>query len=309
MQNSQNDYFQDAPPEGALQTSVKTNYVNVDYGAMKTPAAYVKAVNDDFITDAVLNCKLGFHYYDKLAQKKLPLQPFTFFVLEVYSGLTGSNLNAATSEWSNYWSNRVKDTRTQPYTIWQNGQKLEISGLWADIYEKAQAECKGIKNVRILIAYCKELDTVVEIPLTATAERGVRKGLAKAFQVTRPNTKWQSVLLYGLADNDHIWGFSFKGFERVNEKGDTYAGTGDLYFEPVFDCGVLRGDSPLYATCVEYQEVERGAYATRSENFKKRQAEQTAPQTAVNAGDDFATAEPLIKTESATPDGDSDLPF
>lgn len=298
------------PPEDAVQTTTKTNYIDVDYSALKTPAQFVRSVNADFISDALLNCKLGFHYYDKTSKTRLPLKPFTFFVLEVYSGLTGAEKDAK-GEWSNFWSNRVKDTRTQPYTLYVNGSKTDFSGLWNDIYDSVIAKYgKAVKNVRIIVAYCKELDAVVEIPLTAFAERGVKKSIADSQNALGKKIKWDKVSLYGLADNDHIWGFSLKDFEQVGEKGETYEGKGDLFFSPVFHCGILRPDiaPELHETCVEYQRFERNAYAKRGEAYKQRAAQQepATPQP-VGSDADFPTHE-VRNFEDNIPT-DEPLPF
>lgn len=302
------------PPENAVETTLKTSYIDIDYSALKTPAQFVRSVNTDFIADAILNCKLGFHYYDKTSAKRLPLKPFTFFVLEVYSGLTGAAQDKTKGEWSNFWSNRVKDTRTQPYTLYVNGQKTQFSGLWNEIYEGVTAQYgKAVKNVRVIIAYCKELDAVVEIPLTAFAERGVKKSIADSQNAHGKKIKWENVKLYGLADNDHIWGFSLKDFEQVGETGEAYEGKGDLFFSPVFHCGILQPDKApeLHQICVEHQSFEREVYARRGENFRKRQAEQATsqPAPAANTDQNFPIIEEPVHHENATPDGDSDLPF
>ncbi len=295
------------PPQDAVQTSIKTNYIDIDYSALKTPLQFVRSVNEDFIADAILNCKLGFHYYEKLSQKRLPLKPFTFFVLEVYSGLTGAAQDKTKGEWSNFWSNRVKDTRTQPYTLYVNGQKTEFSGLWNDIYDRVTAQFgKAVKNVRVIIAYCKELDAVIEIPLTAFAERGVKKSIADSQNAHGKKLKWENVKLYGLADNDHIWGFSLKNFEQVNEKGEPYDGKGDLYFSPVFHCGILQPTGngiELHQKCVEHQAFEREVYAKRGENFRKQQTPQPA-----STDPNFPTTD-VTDYENNAPDGEDSLPF
>ena len=297
--------FLTPPPEDAVETIQTVKYIDVDYSAMKTPATYAKAVTPELMQDAQLNCKLGFHYYDKEIKKKMPLQPFTFFVLEVYSGLTGAEMDAGSNEFNNFWSNRVRDTRAQPYTLYVNGSKTEFSGLWSDIYDKVVAKYKGVRNARCLIAYCLELDALVEIPLTATAERGVKKAIANSQKAKKID--WKKVSLYNLAENDHIWGFRLKGFEKENEKGEAYAGTGDLFFAPDFDCGILQpiGDAAgLHAKCVEFQSEIRAIYAKRGERIKQAQEKEALPSDTAN----FPKEEIGRDYEDATPEFEP-LPF
>lgn len=246
----------DAPPEGALaQPSERA--ISVKYKANKTPQNYAHMTDGQPLDTHVQNGALGFQYYDKEAKKSVPLPEFTFVVLDVYAGISGYNPDTKIS----YWSNRVTDTRTDELVVYQSGVQGPIA---KGIYQNIKSQIPdGAGYTKFVKAYCVQLDKVIEIELTASAERGMQKGIAKA-EIAAGRTKfdWQKAFIIGLASNDHLWGFHLIGYQRETKQGDPYAGQGELYFSPDFHCGIVNPvkQPDLHAKCSALQDEERAAH-------------------------------------------------
>lgn len=295
-----NDIF-DAPPAGALQTQQERALV-IEYKANKTPQNYAHVATDAAIADYVKHGALGFSFFNKEENKRYSLPDFTFIVLDVYAGVSGFDGDNRIS----YWSNRAKDTRKEPLTVFASNHNGPIcSGLYQYIKEQLPKAANYTKFVR---AYCVQLDKVVEIKLTASAERGMQKGIAAAeISAGRTKSKWESVFILGLADNDHLWGFHLTGYNREQKDGSDYAGQGELYFAPVFHAGVLNAQkqAAIHAKCRELQEAERAAH----EAYKAKYS-QPETATATHTPQAEYNAEPPINTSvTANHIAEDDLPF
>lgn len=296
------DFF-DAPPEGALQTQTD-RALAVEYRANKTPEAYAHLAIGDALNQYVQNGALGFSYYDKESQKRISLPKFTFVVLEVYAGISGFDAENRVS----YWSNRVKDTRSAKIVVFSSANSGPIlMGLYQDIRSDLPKSASYTKFVR---AYCIELDRVVEIKLTASAERGMQKGIASAEASAGRNSKWEKVFILSLPDNDHLWGFSLTGYARETKDGNDYAGKGELYLAPTFHAGILNPtkQKAMWDKCRALQDEQRAA----QEAYAAKSAAQAAPAAQVAAQHDdpfFPSTEPIRTDITANHEPEGDLPF
>lgn len=262
----------DAPPEGAVPHALE-RALPVQYKSNKTPENYAHLAQGDALAQYVENCALGFHYYDKEVGKRIPLANFTFVVLEVYAGISGYLQDTKTS----YWSNRVKDTRTDPLIVYSSAQNGQIAkGLYRDIKESLPAGASYTKFVR---AYCLQLERVIEIELTAASERGMQKAIAAAEEKAGRKMKWEKVFILSLAANDHLWGFNLTGYNRETKDGADYPNPakGELYLSPIFNAGIVNPvKSPeLHNICVAAQDAERQAH----EAYKAKHANAAQPAT------------------------------
>ena len=298
-----NDIF-DAPPEGALQTPHE-RALSIEYKANKTPEAYAHLAQGAALADYVKNGALGFSYFDKEANKRVPLPELTFVVLEAYAGVAGFDSENKIS----YWSNRSKDTRKEPLTVFASNHQGPIcSGLYQTIKEQLPKTANYTKFIK---AYCIQLDRVIELKLTASAERGLQKAIAAAEMSAGLKRKWESVFVLSLPDNDHLWGFHLTGYNRETKEGEDYAGKGELYLAPVFHAGILNPvkQAALWQKCRDYQESERAAH----EAYKARyQQAETVTETHTPQAAGQTTPNPNFPAMADAPAVDSnldDLPF
>lgn len=268
-----NEFF-DAPPEGALQTPHE-RALSIEYKANKTPEAYAHLAQGAALADYVKNGALGFSYFDKEANKRVPLPELTFVVMEAYAGVAGFDGENRIS----YWSNRAKDTRKEPLAVFASNHSGPIcSGLYQTIKEQLPKAANYTKFVK---AYCVQLDRVIELKLTASAERGMQKAIAAAELTAGRRRKWESVFVLSLPDNDHLWGFHLTGYARETKEGEDYTGKGELYLAPVFHAGILNPvkQKDMWQKCRELQDSERAAH--EAYRAKYQQAETvTATETA-----------------------------
>lgn len=295
--NDMNSQFE-APPEGALQTNAD-RALAVKYKANKTPESYAHLAVPDKFPTFVENLALGFQYYDKETSKRIALPNFTFIVLEIYAGISGYNDETKTQ----YWSNRVLDTRTDELIVSSSSGPV-ARGIYQAIKESLPA---GASYTKFVKAYCLTLDRVVEIELTASAERGMQKAIAAAEMAAGRKAKWENVFLLNLARNDHFWGFNLTGYARETKQGAEYAGKGELYLSPVFMSGIVNPTkSPdLHAKCVELQAAERQAH----EAYKARNT-QAATSTTPGAGTQPPSSAEEVPLPQVEPAQDyDDLPF
>lgn len=301
----------DAPPEGALVTNHERP-LSVEYKSGKIPHDFAKSITPEWIADKAAAAEIGFYYYNSEAKQNVPISDLTFIVLEVYSGASGWDNENKTA----YWSNRVRDTRSEDLRIMGSGSKSPLAvGRWTAI--KASLP-DAVKYSKFVIAYCLQMDKVMEIKLSAAAERGLQKAVAAAEMSVGRSTDWHKVFTLALAQSDHFWGFHLKGYFRSDKEGNEHAGKTDLYLEPTFYAGVLSpvNQAELHEKCCRLQQQERD----RHEEYRKRyaandneekaegrqQEEEQPQQVAVQA------AQPQQGFPERAPDpadDDDDLPF
>lgn len=261
-----NDDFFGAPPEGAI-TSPSPDFLKVDYKAFKTPEAYASAATTAIIEQSRQSCKVGFSYYDKELQRNIPIDNFAFAVLEIYSGVSGFVKDGNTQY--NYWSPLVKDTRKEPIRLFE-GEHLVVEGIYQEIKKELPKGAKFHVNV---IAYCLPLDRIIRIELTQGVSRAMQRAIAAAESAIGRSKKADDISLFGICDNDHIWGFRFTDFLRETKEGDQYNGVGELYFNPAFKCGVIQPldkTKELHDKCCDLQKTVRDDYRSKKEKYSKK---------------------------------------
>lgn len=260
------DDFFGAPPEGAI-TSTNIEFLKVAYKSLKTPEPYASAATTQVIEQNRQLCKVGFSYYDKETKLNVAIDNFAFAVLEVYSGVSGFVKDGDTQY--NYWSPLVKDTRSEPIRLYE-GERLIVEGIYRDIKEKLPNGAKFHVNV---IAYCLPLDRIIRIELTQSVSRAMQRAIAEAESAIGRKKKADDISLFGICDNDHIWGFRFTEFIRETKEGKQYEGKGELFFNPEFKCGVIQPldkTKELHAKCVDLQKTVREDYRSKKEKYSKK---------------------------------------
>ena len=264
-----NDNFFDDPNDSSFQTS-RLEFLRLDYSALKTPESFAEAAADPAtIAASVEGCKLGFHYYDKSQERRIPVKNIQFVVLESYSVISG--MTGPDNDKVNWWSNRVKDSRTEPFKVFAAGNKTpQFSGKYSEIKDRLPA---GVGFHIHLICYSITQGVLVEIKLTSGVSRAIKNAMAEAGRRVGKNMKADSISLFAIADID-MWGFAFREFARETKEGEPYTGRGELYHVPVFAAGIVTAakSAELYNKCRELQTQIRAQYAADKEKYSAPQA-------------------------------------
>lgn len=261
-------------------------------------ADFAKEVNAAWIKEKFGEGRFGFGYYDKEQSKNIPLPELTFVVLDVYAGVSGYN----DGNGERIWSNRAKDTRTDTLVVFSNLSNGQIAkGLYREIKSELP---KGAKYTKFVKAYCIQLEKVVEIKLSGMVEKAMQKAVALTESKEEKRKRWDKVFILGLADNDHLWGFHLKGHTTVDIKGNEYKNEGDLFFSPVFHCGVVNPDKQpdLHKICVEAQNAERVLHEQYKAKYAAQVVEEAPPSESAPANAD-------VTDEYFPPAPPEDLPF
>lgn len=308
-----------APDKGDLPLE-KVSYPVVEYGTFKTPSTLAKHLTKAMIDEALATNKLGFSFWDKEQTARIHLgQTATFVVLEVYSQISGKK-EIAPNVLESYYSNKIRDSRTEEFAIFRQGEKRPIiKGLYADLKGD---KTKGIPSKLpegcgfhlVFVVYWLEGSRVLNLKVSVMVSAQLKQAIAVAEQSVHRKTKASDVSLFGLADTGSLWGFQFQTYKRVDKEGKDYEGTGDLYFVPVFYAGVVKNEGPnanpdLYAICKENQATVRLQYQQMIER-RKRYGEQTIDDDHADANVSSGGDErfPDMDTAPAPVSGD-DLPF
>jgi len=231
----------------------------IDYKTGKLETASVKMFFDGKL-DPVYHTQ-GFVYWDNVARERVALKSFTAYVLGVYSG---SFSNGKDKGDVRYFSNLVNDTRTDiiQSCYWGVGRshQFALGNYKADIVPAFEALVpkRGSTYTKVLVAYIAERKEVCCFHINATMEAGLVKAVAKARGIEEHKAS-----LFGLSDlKSEVWVFQFKGgFEPVTftpkdakKVPATVAAKKEdnvLYFQPVFEAGVLRLENPKYVERVK----------------------------------------------------------
>lgn len=300
----------DVPPEGAIPAQA-IEFLRVEYAALKTPEAYANQANSAVLSENEAKGKLGFSYWDKEAAARVAINPFTFVVLEVYSIISGS-VQEANGDWTQFYSNRIKDSRTEEFLVWNGGRDPIAKGIYSNIKNSLP---KGAGFHVNLIAWCVELGRLIEIKTTAGVSRQIQRAISEAEARAGRKRNPERISLFGLADTELFWGFQFKAYLKQDKDGNEYNGKGELYFAPEFYAGTIQANSgtqyaALYAICKEQRDAIRAAYEDRKKRFanKPDQEVKQEEQIPIQDGNLFPTEEPEAPSQWAGT-GYDDLPF
>ncbi len=284
MDNSQNPYGE--VPAGALGgQGIET--LNLSFSAMKTPEATVSYLSRtqgafaEYFEEALNTCKAGFHYFDKsLGEKgeRVSVRKFDLVLLEVYCKISGAT-KMADGSYLNYYSNYIKDSRTEPFYVRCAGiSNVQFSGLYADI-KKQNLMPDGVGFHIHFFCYCPQLDRVVDVMLTSALSRAFQKSIGEST-----GKKWEKIFLFNLCEDDLIWGFRLNGYKNINAQGFDYT-SGDLFIEPKFVCGIVSPASPKeemklwHAKAVELQTQIREDYLAKNDRRNKNKPAQGQQQS------------------------------
>lgn len=298
------------PAAGSVVTTSADFFPQVDYSAMKTPETFVKSITAEVVADARANFKLGFHFWDKDLGARVAIDKLSFVVLEVYAKISGSR-EVSNKQYVNYYSNSVKDSRTDEFVIWEQGQKKPfMKGMYQG--KKGDTDfAKLVSNgqgVRIpdgagfhqhFIVYWIEGERILDLKLTTMVSREIKEAIARAEAMAGRKVKAEKVNLFELASKS-LWGFTVQKFRRAEKEGTEYK-SGEMFLLPFFACGVVIGEGDnsnpeLHETCRDLQSQIRANYAAGVERRKQfgdaAEPSQAASALPVSSDEQFPTEAP-----------------
>lgn len=228
---------------------------SIEYAAGKTAEIYVAQTSEEFLKE---KGKLGFYYYDKERGHNVGMDNEVLVHLATFTQLYGKVFDSRGGRPQVYWSNLVQDSRAEPFTLFSGygqGRVPIATGLYRNIAGQLPA---GVHFRIVFAVYSPGMDEVFLLPFTKLIERGVVKSISESIGIRE-----RDVRLFSLADAA-IWGFRHKGYEETDAYGETFQGLGDLFFMPVFECGVIRTGHALFAECTaKKEEIANWYRATR----------------------------------------------
>ena len=183
--------------------------------------------------------KIGFTYYDKELKQRVRLNAFTGWFCGLYSQVSGSV--KAGSEFYNYGSNLVADTRTDILSVRLKSTGKEIvRGNYQQVkaFIAANPQYEGVRYQKVILLYIDQLDGVVAF----TCSQKLEQGLLKAIAAASNTANLKKVNLFNLgALTSEIWGFRFDGkYQQVDAEGNEYQGKGELSYLPELSAGVIK---------------------------------------------------------------------
>lgn len=277
-------------------------YPLVEYAAMKTPELSVKAVDAAFVADARAKFKAGFHFWDKDANEgtgaRIAIDKFTFIVIETYSALSGYVEKTAGQSGVSYYSNNVKDSSVEPFSLWQKGTKKPImSGYYRGKKHEHDTVklCKrpntdanadfnlspdghtvvpsGVSFHQHFIVWWVQGERLLELKLTTMISREIKVAVSEAFARSNQRVSPERVNLFKFAEKS-LWMFNVTGFKRMTKDGQPWNGKGEMYLLPKLECGVVPekiADQPnaLFDEMRGLQTMIRDAYEAEKERRSK----------------------------------------
>ncbi len=263
--------------------------------------------------------KAGFSYYNKEAAQSFSLSRFTCIVVAPLAGVQG--VAKEDGRYINYFSNLVKDTRTDFFQVRIQGiDKVQHEGIYADF--NAQLP-QGVGFTQVFHVYVVELKKYFAMALTVGLQNHLKTVIGKAT-----NTKPEKVSLFGLCDlSSQYWGFRFTGgFHKCDKEGNEWAGKGDMYFMPEASCFTVnrKPETADWFELLDGASDKVSEYLVKSQDYilkpRSDQKAEAAPQASTHIPDTrfepapampggFPTQEPPMQEESAPPVGVDDLPF
>lgn len=230
---SENGYF-DRPSVADLGGGGE-NQRYIDYAAGKTPEMF--AGTEGLEEHLRQNGKLGLYTYDREKQHNIPLEGGVLVLLGVSAQVKGAEVGSKGA--IRYWSNLVSDSRTEAFRVFSSEGNREIAhGLWKDIRGGLPSECKFRVVFRLL---SPDFEDVFWMPLTALLDAGLKVSIANSLEPPVPVGR---VRYFGMAERA-TWAFRHTGYARCDKDGADWTPGRDLFFRPVFECGLIGADHPL----------------------------------------------------------------
>jgi len=209
----------------------------LEYRSGKTPASFAAQATPDQVS-------AGFSYYDKDANSRIGLTAFRAIIVGQAFGVAG--VTKLGDRFTNYYSNLVADTRTDPMRVFIRGINFpQYSGLYKDI---KPALPQGVGFQHYLYVYIPELDDMKLISLTMALSEHIRSSIAdSASRALGKNVPPSRVNMFGLCElSSAYYMLKFTGnFVKKNKENQLWNNNGEMYFLPELQVKTINGDEQL----------------------------------------------------------------
>lgn len=206
---------------------------SVDYKSGKTPEAFAESATPEQV-------KAGFSYYDKEQGSKFALNDFTASIVAITFGVSGTIPEG--KFYTNYLSNLVFDTRTQPIEVFhfmKQGDEWKKNVIASGFYSDFKKDLPtGVGYCKVLVCWIHETQELISMQVSSQFETAIVEGIANA---TGKSTS--KISIFGVAESsERFWTFKFNGqFSKRTKDGKAW-NVGDMFFCPSLSCGVMSAE-------------------------------------------------------------------
>lgn len=230
--------FFETPEQGPQSGAGPENPISftIDYKSGRTPGNFAAHATPE-------QSGACFSYWNRDAEARFTISDMTLFVLGSYWKMAGEVGEGDSRR--RFTSNYVTDMRTEPfyfrekfvkgggqYTI---GLKDEVRA-WATDNRLEDAT----RLMITLICYVPELNAIVEVDCS----RRIEDALGQAIEAATGKKPARLFQLGFNAISTEYWAFRFDGRYVAADKDGKAHKAGELFWQPVFQCGVVRSNSP-----------------------------------------------------------------
>jgi len=209
----------------------------LEYRSGKTPASFAAQATPDQVS-------AGFSYYDKDANSRISLTAFRAIIVGQAFGVAG--VTKLGDRFTNYYSNLVADTRTDPMRVFIRGINFpQYSGLYKDI---KPALPQGVGFQHYLCVYIPETDQLMLVSLTMALSEHIRECIAEsASRALGRKLPSSRVNMFGLCDlSQSFYMLKFTGnFVKKNKENQPWNNNGEMYFLPDVEVKSVVGDEQI----------------------------------------------------------------
>lgn len=263
----------------------------LEYRSGKTPASFAAQAQPDQVS-------AGFSYYDKDANTRIKLDAFRAIIVGQAFGVAG--VTKLGDRFTNYYSNLVADTRTDPMRVFIRGINFpQYSGLYKDI---KPALPQGVGFQHYLCVYIPEIDQLMLISLTMALSEHIRECIvesaSRALGRKLPSSR---VNMFGLCDlSQSFYMLKFTGqFVKKNKENQLWNNNGEMYFLPEVEVKSVVGDEQI--KFLEQQAVRFGnwLFADIARNVDAMKSDRNAQVQPAADATPVQTAQPAQPVSAA----------
>ena len=264
----------------------------LEYRSGKTPASFAAQAQPDQVS-------AGFSYYDKDANSRIGLTAFRAIIVGQAFGVAG--VTKLGDRFTNYYSNLVADTRTDPMRVFIRGINFpQYSGLYKDI---KPALPQGVGFQHYLCVYIPEIDQLMLVSLTMALSEHIRECIAEsASRALGRKLPSSRVNMFGLCDlSQSFYMLKFTGqFVKKNKENQLWNNNGEMYFLPEVEVKSVVGDEQI--KFLEQQAVRFGnwLFADIARNVDAMKSDRNAQVQPAADATPVQTAQPAQPVQQAS---------
>lgn len=254
----------------------------LEYRSGKTPASFAAQATPDQVS-------AGFSYFSKEENSRISLTAFRAIIVGQAFGVAG--VTKLGDRFTNYYSNLVADTRTDPMRVFIRGINFpQYSGLYKDI---KPALPQGVGFQHYLCVYIPETDQLMLVSLTMALSEHIRESIAEsASRALGRKLPSSRVNMFGLCDlSQSFYMLKFTGqFVKKNKENQLWNNNGEMYFLPEVEVKSVVGDEQI--KFLEQQAVRFGnwLFADIARNVDAMKTEKSDRNAQVQPAADAAPA-------------------